>query len=165
LRSIGEAVEAELRRETPEPEPEPVPEPLLVPEPEPVHLAPETPQLPQLLQTTDFALEDLVPEPEAPVEFEQVATVTLGELYLKQGHVGEAERIFEEVLRREPDNVAAKAAREALAQRSDTPAGREEPMAELAAAAAGPGDRKARKIRLLNSYLERIRRGSHPDVL
>jgi hypothetical protein len=36
--------------------------------------------------------------------------VTLGELYLRQGHRQEAERIFRLVAEREPDNAAARAA-------------------------------------------------------
>ena len=58
------------------------------------------------------------PEPRRPRPAEPAATATLGELYLRQGHLGEAERIFREVLRREPDNAAA---REGLARSS--PAG------------------------------------------
>jgi hypothetical protein len=125
LRSIGEAVEAELWRTPVEPE----------------------------------------PEPEA-AEVSEGATVTLGDLYLRQGHVGEAERIFKEVLRREPENTAA---RDALAQVASS---WEEPAAAASAAAAEPaavasdqrGDRRTRKVQLLTSYLQRIRRGSQPDV-
>jgi len=36
------------------------------------------------------------------------ATVTLAELYMRQGHLEEAERIFTEVLHREPGNTAAR---------------------------------------------------------
>jgi tetratricopeptide (TPR) repeat protein len=139
LRSIGAAVEAELRS-APAPEPaEPADDIFdldLAPEPEPI------------------------PAPAAEVS-EAAATVTLGDLYLRQGHVGEAEQIFQEVLRREPDNAAA---REALAQVASS---REEPATASAAPAAmpaAPGDRRARKVQLLTSYLQRIRRGSQPDV-
>ncbi|HEV3459500.1 MAG TPA: tetratricopeptide repeat protein [Thermoanaerobaculia bacterium] len=37
-----------------------------------------------------------------------VATVTLAELYLRQGHLNEARRLFGEVLEREPGNAAAR---------------------------------------------------------
>ena len=40
-------------------------------------------------------------------------TVTLGNLYLLQGHRAEAERIFRRILRTDPDN---RAARQALAR-------------------------------------------------
>ncbi len=53
-----------------------------------------------------------VPAPEAPGP----ATVTLGELYLRQGHQDEAERIFRLVVEREPDNAPARAALARLAQ-------------------------------------------------
>jgi tetratricopeptide (TPR) repeat protein len=53
-----------------------------------------------------------VPAPEAPGP----ATVTLGELYLRQGHQDEAERIFRLVVEREPDNASARAALARLAQ-------------------------------------------------
>jgi Flp pilus assembly protein TadD len=123
LRSIGEAVEAELRRSVAEP-PAPLPatqpaEDLFVLEPEP--LAAEAPA-----------------EPES-------ATATLGDLYLRQGHLQEAEGIFREVLRREPDNLQAHAGLGRIASSRE-------------------GDPRSRKILLLNSYLQRIRRGSHPDV-
>jgi Tfp pilus assembly protein PilF len=64
------------------------------------------------------------PEPEGPP-----ATVTLGQLYLGQGHLAEAERIFLEVLRREPGSRSARAGLEELARRRG---------AALAAEAAAP---------------------------
>jgi len=85
----------------PEPEPEPVP--VLEPEPVPV-LEPEP-----------------VPEPEP------IATATLGEIYLRQGYLAEAERIFLEVLQREPDNAAAHAGLAHLA-RLNEPAEAPEPV-------------------------------------
>jgi len=145
LRSIGEAVEAELRRSALEPVPAPVPEP------EPI---PPMPTIP----------------PAAPAieEPERAATVTLGDLYLRQGHLAEAEGIFREVLHREPDNAAAHAglARIAASREEAPPAASAPPESidELVAATAGKGDGRSRKILLLNSYLQRIRRGSHPDV-
>ena len=61
---------------------------------------------------------------------EGAATVTLGELYLQQGHVQEAERIFEDVLARDPANLAAaeglRALHEALERPMEPPA---EPLA------------------------------------
>jgi tetratricopeptide (TPR) repeat protein len=176
LRSIGEAVEAELWRSEPEPVaavPQPV-EPPFVPEPEPL-----------------VGLADLSePEPET-------ATVTLADLYLRQGHHGEAERLYQEVLRREPDNGAAQlglarvqgttgpsvppptlspASPASVPPVSDyavsQPLTAEPAFPEPAVAAdfvpAGSfgdrGDRRTRTVDLLNRYLERIRRGSQPHV-
>jgi predicted Zn-dependent protease len=49
---------------------------------------------------------------EAPAD-DELVTVTLGNLYLLQGHRAEAERIFRRILRTDPDNHAA---RQALAR-------------------------------------------------
>jgi tetratricopeptide (TPR) repeat protein len=73
------------------------------------------------------------------------ATVTLGQLYLEQGHAAEAQEIFTEVLRREPDNRAAQDALAGVEQRAgDTLA--------------------ARRALALTRYLERLRRGSARHV-
>ena len=93
------------------------------------------------------------PTPERP-------TVTLGELYLAQGHPREAERIFGRVLERAPDDAAAaeglERARAAAARRAAAPAGsltaRE--LLDEAAPDAPP------RVALLNAYLARLRRGS-----
>ncbi|HEY0514403.1 MAG TPA: tetratricopeptide repeat protein [Thermoanaerobaculia bacterium] len=105
--------------------------------------------------------EPIAPEPvrEETVEAEPVATATLGDLYLRQGHHGEAEQIFREVLRREPDNAAA---RQGLAQ---VPVERRPLHGRDLLAGYEPGEEggemevKARRAFLLNSYLKRLRRG------
>jgi tetratricopeptide (TPR) repeat protein len=126
------------------PAPEAEPEPwAFEPEPEPVALELE----PVELEPEPVALE---PEPEP----EPIETATLGELYLRQGHHEEAERIFQEVLRREPDNPAARTGLEKLAAPEELAP--EPPPA--------PASVNARKAALLNSYLKRIRRGSLRDV-
>lgn len=87
----------------------------------------------------------------------QPATMTLGKLYLDQGHTTEAKEIFEAVLLREPGNEGARAALASLApvppvwgltarELLETPGGR---------AATGLSEKKAE---LLKSYLRRIRR-------
>ena len=116
-----------------------------------------------------------LPEP-APAAAEPSATATLGELYLRQGHYQEAERIFREVLRREPDNAAAHAGLERLAS-LPPPSRREAPPLDaeqlLEGYRPGPQDHgpagvRTRKIFLLNRYLERLRgsslRGNRPHV-
>jgi tetratricopeptide (TPR) repeat protein len=97
-----------------------------------------------------------------------MATATLGELYRRQGHLDEAERIFREVMAREPGNDAA---RQALAQlaghRQEQPAGRrgDRPL-DAAQLLAGLDQRQAsavtRKAYLLKSYLTRLRQARRP---
>jgi tetratricopeptide (TPR) repeat protein len=110
--------------------------------------------------------EPLTPEPAGP------ATATLGELYLRQGHHDEAEQIFREVLRREPENATAQ---QGLARLAPVPvqpvepspaAGRPLEGRDLLAGyePRGEGDAKARRVFLLNSYLKRLRRGGQRDV-
>jgi tetratricopeptide (TPR) repeat protein len=140
------------------------PVPAFAAEPEPVFdLAPPAPAA---MATAPAPM----PEPPAVAAGERpaVATATLGDLYLRQGHASEAERIFDEVLEREPGNAAAQDGLARLRALRE-PAAAAEPFAEPAAApsavtAAIPLDRKAKRVRLLNSYLDRIRRGSGRHV-
>jgi tetratricopeptide (TPR) repeat protein len=149
----------------PEEEPAPVVEPVL----EDV----ETRHVASVLEdTTPWAAEPAPPAAEP--ELEPVATVTLGEIYLRQGHREEAERIFLEVLRREPDSAAAHEALARLAPPPPPPA--PEPVAvpqpldagQIVAgfgeAPAGPLGANARKAFVLRKYLERIRQGSERHV-
>jgi tetratricopeptide (TPR) repeat protein len=96
-----------------------------------------------------------------------VATATLGEIYLSQGHLGEAERIFHEVLRREPDSADARVGLERLAARRaerrplssrDLLAGYE-PGEE-----GGEAELRSRKAWVLTEYLRRLRGGDQRDV-
>jgi tetratricopeptide (TPR) repeat protein len=143
------------RVEEPEP-PRPAvapPEPAAAPEPEPV----------------------LAPEP-AP---EPIATATLGELYLRQGYPAEAERIFRDVLRREPESAAAREGIAKLSQPAAAEAGTPSEVHPIEArdllagdllvgyqpaGRTGPAEGRARKAFLLSRYLERIRRGGRRDV-
>ncbi|HYU32491.1 MAG TPA: tetratricopeptide repeat protein, partial [Thermoanaerobaculia bacterium] len=109
------------------------------------------------------------PEPAAEPRAE-VATATLGALYFRQGHYTEAERIFREVLEREPDSAAARAGLDGLAALGPQP---ETPRLDARRLLAGyrrdPGrpaaaESRTRKIFLLSRYLERLRQGSPSDV-
>lgn len=105
-------------------------------------------------------------EPAPPVSgAEPTATVTLGDLYLRQGHLREAEGIFREVLEREPDNAAAHQGLEQVgtAAREPRPLDARELLEgfEPEPAAGGPN---ARRVFFLNRYLGRIRQGSPRDV-
>ncbi|HVG06950.1 MAG TPA: tetratricopeptide repeat protein [Thermoanaerobaculia bacterium] len=101
------------------------------------------------------------PEP-APVQAaEPAATATLGEIYLRQGHADEAERIFREVLEREPEHGAALAGLERIEEtRQSVPqAVALDANSLLAGFRPGgmTGGTTARKVFLLSRYLERIR--------
>jgi thioredoxin-like negative regulator of GroEL len=129
-----------------------------------------------------------VAEPAAAAAAEQtppMATATLGELYRRQGHLDEAERIFREVMAREPGNDAA---RQALAELAITPGRVGSPLGETDITLRRPpqepagrrGDRPldagqllagmdqpqasvvARKAYLLQSYLARLRQARRP---
>lgn len=104
----------------------------------------------------DETLPFVPPRPAAAPE-EERATVTLGELYLRQGHHGEAESIFLSVLRQDPGNAQARSGLAALAQ-----VGRE---AELERGSEAPGETAAaRKVLALGRYLTRLRAGAERDV-
>ncbi|HEY3571237.1 MAG TPA: tetratricopeptide repeat protein [Thermoanaerobaculia bacterium] len=128
-------------------------------EPEPITpgIAPEIVPEPAVLETAP-------PQPAPPSAAEPVATVTLGELYLRQDHPGEAKRIFEEVLRREPDNAVAREALAELATRQRPLAARDLMAGYEPGEEGGEAEAKARKVFLLNSYLKRLRRGSQGHV-
>lgn len=152
----------------------------------PVALEPAAPEPP-------IEEEEEWPEPAEPAERAartlEPATVTLGQLYLRQGHLGEAERLFREVLEREPANAAARAgltetmeakeAAELAARQAAAPA---ISAASAASASTGVldagellrsagafgdaagGDVQARKVLVLKGYLDRIRRRSATRV-
>jgi tetratricopeptide (TPR) repeat protein len=81
-------------------------------------------------------------------------TATLGELYLRQGHLGEAGRIFHQVLERDPDNEAALRGLESIARQR---------TAQLGSGGSTSGGQPevkgltSRKIVLLQKYLHQLR--------
>jgi tetratricopeptide (TPR) repeat protein len=156
-------------------EPEPAPEPAWAAPEEPVFEIEE--QTPWAVEPEPIVPEPAVPEPvsepvaseppvllEAPPAPAPAATVTLGELYLRQDHPGEARRIFEEVLRREPDNAVARQALADLATRQRPLAARDLLAGYEPGEEGGEAEAKARRVFLLNSYLKRLRRGGRHDV-
>ena len=156
----------------PEIVPETVPEPVVEIEeetevvfaPEPAAEAPVF----EIEEQTPWSVEPepVAPEPSAFVTApEPVATATLAELYLRQGHRGEAERIYREVLRREPDNAQARQGLAALPPAEHRPLEARDLLAGYEPGEEGGEEElKARKAFLLNSYLQRLRQGGQPDV-
>ena len=175
---------AEEAVQEPPPEPEPAPEPAFeaVAEPE---------QEQEPMPAAEVAATS---EPEEPVAEESETnlseTVTLGQLYLQQGHDSEASRIFREVLDREPGNEEAQeglaileakaAALEAEADSSeslqeesdpeeasppaDLAASTAEPAVMEALGARSPGEVLERKKLVLNRYLDLLRQSPERDV-
>jgi tetratricopeptide (TPR) repeat protein len=141
-------------------------------------LEPAAPAAPSIEEPADLWPEDELaplPEPEPAPAAEPAATATLGDLYLRQGHLDEAERIFQEVLRREPDNTPARSGLGSIEEARRTPASPAAPAAPISApldahqllagfrpGPAGAGT-TARKVFLLNRYLDRLR-GRQPHV-
>jgi tetratricopeptide (TPR) repeat protein len=170
------------------PPPSPPPS-IAAPEPSPTFAAAPSPaaplgfELPPIAEEMAIeALPEIRPETESETE-----TVTLAELYLRQGHRDEALRILGQVLRREPENVAAhdlaarirgEAAAAAVAASPEpsafqaplspvaagVPMAATEPAAPVQTATIAPPSKTKRKIQLLSAYLERLRRGSAPGV-
>ncbi len=66
--------------------------------------------------------------PASPAAAGSRATLTLGELYLRQGHFEEAERIFGEVAQRDPGNAAAREALAALPDIARRASGQAQPV-------------------------------------
>ena len=160
-----------------------------VAEPEPVWAEPEPPPVPVEDEPTEiwspvrpvqelqqepapvFDLEEPAPWAPEPVEpapaAGPAATATLGELYLSQGHLGEAERIFHEVLRREPDSADARVGLERLAARraERRPLSRRDLLAGYEPGEeGGEAEVRTRKAWVLTEYLRRLRGGDQRDV-
>lgn len=111
--------------------------------------------------TTDSAVAQmsgrLPPEP-APTPL----TATLGQLYQRQGHTGEAERIFRAVLERDPGNAVALAELARITGEA-RPLTARDLLAGLAEGAS-PSTPRAKKIHLLKNYLQLLRRASPNHV-
>jgi hypothetical protein len=132
--------------------------------PAPVEEAPPAPVDEAPPAPVEEAVEEAVAEPEEPeapaAEEGEVATVTLGGLYLRQGHYEEAERIFRKVLEEDPENHAALSGLSLARQRP--PEG--EPLTAmdlLSDPSHGggtiPAGLTAKKILILNNYLKHLR--------
>jgi tetratricopeptide (TPR) repeat protein len=138
-----------------------VPEPLVEVAPEPLEVAPE----PLEAEETPAAIPEVEePEPAIPaqaaVEPAPAAepSATLGELFLSQGHLEEAEHEFLGVIAVRPDDDAAHAGLAEIARRRFAPESAE-PAAFAPARSPAPGLTR-RKIETLRGYLERLRRAS-----
>jgi tetratricopeptide (TPR) repeat protein len=137
--------------------PEPIAEPVFEAAPELV-LEPEPAPMPAM---PPIAPIDLASPPETP----QTASSTLGELYLSQGHLDEAEESFLSVLEARPGDSAALAGLESVRQqRGDESGAFAEEVANTEESNVIVGGLTARKAALLRDFLARIRRGAERHV-
>lgn len=83
------------------------------------------------------------------------STVTLAELYLEQGHLSEAEEIFQQVLKRDPGSAAARAGMRQIAARQAGELTASELLVE--SGEARPRGLTERKVTVLKRYLQRLR--------
>lgn len=108
------------------------------------------------------------PAAESPAPAAAAQTVTLAELYLRQGHTEEAERIFGEIVEREPGNTAAREGLARLAGRAATAGTPRQGQLDAGQLLAGLNDPHAsptaRRTYLLQSYLARLRQPRRPHV-
>lgn len=134
--------------------------------------APSTPEIETHAEPAPSRAERLPsPEPELavasplPVEPPIAASATLGELYLAQGHLDEAEESFLAVLAARPEDGAARAGLESVRRlRGQESAAFDDTAVEVEPVGTPVGGRSARKAALLRSYLERFRRGANRHV-
>jgi len=156
-------------------EPEPVfdlaPEPAFAPWPEPVpDLPPEPLPLPSAADSEagdDDTVSELLPIPAAvPAPQAPFATVTLAELYVHQGYPAEAERIYREVLEREPGSAAALSGLDRLShmERRQRPLLARDLLVDYQEEGASAGAETSRARHMLQAYLQRLRERSPSDV-
>lgn len=156
--------------------PEPLPEPAQVAEPRPPAAVSAVP-LPFGVDTTVGALPAEPPaaeicEPrEAPAEPEmappgeiETATATLGELYLKQGYIEEAKKIFRRVLEKDPENPAATAGLKRIKSMGRRVLTAHQLLARHAGEDLWPEGLTAKKMLMLKGYLQHLRGAGQDHV-
>lgn len=103
--------------------------------------------VPEPVDTSEGEPEDTyLPEAAAEADDDVVATVTMGDLYARQGHVDQARSIYRRVLDREPDHRDAQERLDAIAQEDQGEPTVEEPESSP----------EKRKIRRLEEWLAKV---------
>ncbi len=95
---------------------------------------------------------------------EEPATATLGELYLKQGHLEEAERIFRQVLEQEPGNRSALEGLEQLGKRRSKSLSAADLLAVKSASGRIPEGLTAKKVLVLGNYVRHLKAATQSHV-
>jgi hypothetical protein len=93
----------------------------------------------------------------ATAEEDAPPTVTLGSLYLKQGHHEEAARIFEEILRKEPGHQAALAGLNLARKPDSSGLSAMDLLADPAVVGSAPTEVTTQKILVLTNYLQHLK--------
>lgn len=107
-------------------------------------------------EVADTAATEVLAAPDVEPGTES-ATVTLGELYLKQGHQEEAEKIFQKVLEQDPDNRLALESLARLKPRRSEPLTAADLLAVRSANARVPEGLTAKKVLILGNYIKHLR--------
>lgn len=89
------------------------------------------------------------------------ATATLGELYLRQGHLDEAAEIFQAVLDRNPGSTRARWGLRRVAAARPAEIGADRLLARSAELPSGLTDKK---VQVLGAYLDHLRQGEGKNV-
>ena len=93
----------------------------------------------------------------SPEGDDDVATVTLGSLYLKQGHLEEAAKIFEKVLEQDPQNHAALSGLNLARGPETTGLSAMDLLADRSLSGTIPAGLTAKKILVLGNYLKHLK--------
>ena len=129
----------------------------------------ELEELAEFEEVEPVATESLAARQDVPALSSTASTATLGELYLSQGHLADAEESFAAVLETKPGDAAALAGIAEVRRRreeaeeaflDDAPARLGAPVAEV----RGPGGLTSRKVFALRDFLARMKRGSSSHV-
>ena len=146
--------------EEPNPEPGPIPAAFL-----PTRTTVDGFVLPDSAADAPPEPQPLSPPPMSMSQATPAASATLGELYLAQGHLDEAEESFQSVLRSRPSDTAALAGLESVRfQRGEEAAVFADDVVAAGESNHIVGGLTARKASLLKDYLARIRRGAKRHV-
>ncbi len=100
---------------------------------------------------------------EAEAEEGEAATVTLGGLYLQQGHLEEAAKVFEQVLEQDPTNHAARAGLNLARPPQAAPLTALDLLADDSLSGTIPMGLTAKKLQVLTNYLKHIRSARERD--
>lgn len=128
-----------------------------IPIPSPAPSRPLEDEGPESDDEDPWATPDTETADAAIVDEDAAPTVTLGSLYLKQGHHEEAARIFEEILRKEPGHQAALAGLNLARKPDSSGLSAMDLLADQSLIGAAPTEVTTQKILVLTNYLQHLK--------